>query len=72
MSDQRWRSLDEISKVTLDPHASISAQLRHMRKVRFGRHTVARRYCGDGLYQYRLTIRTQTREAAITCPQEPK
>lgn len=54
VSDQRWRSLDEIARATGDPPASISAQLRHLRKERFGAHTVEKEYLGDGLYRYRV------------------
>jgi len=56
MRDGAWRSLPEIERVTGDPPASISAQLRHMRKPRFGAHTVGRRYIGNGLYEYRLVL----------------
>ena len=60
-----WQTLDEIQQriesVTghRDPHASISAQLRHLRKERFGGHTVEKRHRGDrahGLYEYRLVV----------------
>ena len=54
MLDGRWRSLPVIEAVTGDPPASISAQLRHLRKKRFGSYIVERRYVGDGLYEYRL------------------
>jgi hypothetical protein len=54
MLDGRWRTLPEIESETGDPPASISAQLRHLRKKRFGSHTVERRYIADGLYEYRL------------------
>ena len=54
MRDARWRTLAQIESLTGDPPASISAQLRHMRKARFGGHTVNRRYLGDGLYEYQL------------------
>ena len=53
MSDGAWRTLSQISKITQDPHASVSAQLRHMRKPRFGAWTVEKRYLGKGLYEYR-------------------
>jgi hypothetical protein len=59
MQDGHWRTLDEIHNSTNDPHASISAQLRHLRKPRFGSHIVERRARGDrarGLYEYRLLI----------------
>lgn len=59
MQDTRWRTLDEIAQLTGDPHASISAQLRHLRKARFGAHTVNRRARGErshGLFEYRLIV----------------
>ena len=57
MRDGRWRTLQEIADRTGDPPASISAQLRHLRKRRFGEHTVERRSSGDrvvGLWEYRV------------------
>jgi len=60
MKDGLWRTLGEIETGTRDPQASISAQLRHLRKKRFGSHTVDKRPRGDridGLFEYRLTIR---------------
>lgn len=57
MIDGAWRTLDEIAALTRDPVASISAQLRHLRKERFGAFTVDRRARGDralGLYEYRV------------------
>lgn len=54
VKDQQWRTLDQISQSTGDPHASISAQLRHLRKARFGAHTVEKEYRDNGLYVYRV------------------
>lgn len=57
MQDGRWRTLNEIADATQDPPASISAQLRHLRKPRFGGYTVTRRRRGEpahGLWEYRL------------------
>lgn len=57
MSDGRWRTLGEIAAVTGDPEASVSAQLRHLRKERFGGHRVEKRARGDaagGLFEYRV------------------
>jgi len=56
MKDGTWRTLAEISETTGDPPASVSAQLRHLRKPRFGGYTVDRRHMGGGLYQYRLVL----------------
>jgi|SRR5690348_7805261 len=38
-----WLTLDELAKLTHYPPASISAQLRHMRKPRFGAYHVVKR-----------------------------
>lgn len=56
--DQRWRTLREIAAESRSPEASVSAQLRHLRKPRFGAHTIEKRNRGDraaGLYEYRLS-----------------
>lgn len=59
MQDGTWRTLSDINEATGDPESSISAQLRHMRKPRFGSHEVTRRARGErkhGLWEYRLQI----------------
>ena len=61
MKDSRWRTLREIEDITGDPQASISAQLRHLRKLRFGLHTINKRPRGErenGLFEYQLIINT--------------
>jgi hypothetical protein len=52
--DGKWRTLKEIAQETGDPEASVSAQLRHLRKPRFGGYTVEREYINNGLYKYRV------------------
>jgi len=64
MRDAKWRTLATIEQITGDPPASISAQLRHMRKARFGGHTINRRYLGDGLYEYQLVVAQVEQEVA--------
>jgi hypothetical protein len=57
MRDGAWRTLNEIAAATGDPVASVSAQLRHLRKPRFGSWTVSKRHRGerrDGLWEYQL------------------
>ena|SRR5581483_2861922 len=57
MLDEQWRTLQEIAEATGDPPASISAQLRHLRKARFGSYTVNKRHRGAaalGLYEYQV------------------
>ncbi len=60
MKDGGWRTLREIEVRTCDPQASISAQLRHLRKEKFGSHIVEKRRRGNrtaGLFEYRLIVR---------------
>lgn len=59
MLDEQWHTLGAVARMTGDPEASISAQLRHLRKPRFGGHKVERRYKGDGLYEYKLILNTE-------------
>jgi hypothetical protein len=54
VKDQEWRTLRQIADLTGDPEASVSAQLRHLRKPRFGGHTVEREYILNGLYKYKV------------------
>lgn len=54
VNDGLWRTLGQIAASTGDPEASVSAQLRHLRKARFGAHTVEKVHLGDGLYRYRV------------------
>lgn len=57
MKDGVYRSLYEISIITGEPPASISAQLRHLRKERFGGHIINKKYLGEGLYRYQLVLK---------------
>lgn len=57
LSSGAWRTLAEIAAATGAPPASVSAQLRHMRKPRFGSYVVMKRRRGDvsrGLFEYRV------------------
>ncbi len=57
MMDGEWRTLPEIAEATGDPQASISAQLRHLRKERFGGYRVLRRPRSSrrrGLFEYQV------------------
>ena len=56
MRDAEWRTLDEISMTTGAPEPSVSAQLRHLRKLRFGGHTVNKRRRGNQ-WEYQLIVR---------------
>ena len=59
MIDGHWRSLADIENTTGEPQASISAQLRHLRKERFGSHIVDKQRRGEtGTWEYRVTRRT--------------
>lgn len=55
MLDGRWRTLSEIAASTGDHEASVSAQLRHLRKASFGGYAVGKRRRGkpqSGLWEY--------------------
>jgi hypothetical protein len=54
VKDSKWRTLKEIAMLTGDPEASISAQLRHLRKPRFGSYEVEKQHIDRGLYKYRV------------------
>jgi hypothetical protein len=56
MRDGKRRTLQGISDLTEHPPASVSAQLRHMRKARFGGHTVNKMHVGNGIYEYELIV----------------
>jgi len=59
MIDGAWRTLDEIAAATSDPITSISAQLRHLRKPRFGAHVINKRPRHDrasGCWEYQLRV----------------
>jgi len=61
MKDGEWRSLPEIAEITGDGEASISAQLRNLRKEGNGSHTVDKRRSGakSGLWEYKLIPNTE-------------
>lgn len=59
MIDGKFRTLSEIARETGDPEASISAQLRHLKKPRFGSYIIEKQRRGDrnqGLFEYRLLM----------------
>lgn len=62
MSDGKWRSLLSIAEETGFTTSSISAQLRHLRKERFGGHTVLRHHVKNGLYIYQLILNENMNE----------
>jgi hypothetical protein len=53
----QWLTLYEIESATGYPSASISAQLRHLRKAKFGSHEVRkrRRHGQGGTWEYMVT-----------------
>jgi hypothetical protein len=51
-------TISRIAKLTGDPENSVQAQLRHLRKARFGAHTVDKVRVGNkggNLWAYRVT-----------------
>lgn len=49
----QWLTLAQLAYLAEAPEPSVSAQIRHLRKERFGSHTVEREHLGNGLYRYR-------------------
>lgn len=58
MLDGEWRTLAEIEIYTAYPQSSISAQLRHLRKPKFGGYRVfkRRREPWAGLFEYQVKL----------------
>ena len=54
MKDGQWRTLGAIEAITGHGQASISAQMRNLRKRDFGCHTVEKRHIKNGLFEYRI------------------
>lgn len=59
VQDGQWHTLRELSERTDAPEASVSAQLRNLRKPKHGGYTIERRRAAGvpeqcGLYEYRL------------------
>lgn len=55
MSDGEWRTVEKIVQGTNYPANSVQAQLRNLRKERFGAYLVERRrVTTSGLYEYRV------------------
>ena len=51
----KWRTLEELHEITGYPQASISAQLRHLRKEKFGSFIVLKRRREEqGLWEYQV------------------
>jgi hypothetical protein len=65
MRDGQWRTLKEISRVTGDSEAGISARLRDFRKAKFGSYQVERRYVTAGVWQYRVLRPTPSGQARL-------
>lgn len=56
MMDGGWRTIGQIACELNIPHASVSAYLRHLRKVEFGGYRVEKRRSEEhaGLWYYRV------------------
>ena len=54
MENAGWLSVQQISRELGYPETSVSAQIRNLRKDKFGGRYVERRYQGNGLYEFKL------------------
>jgi hypothetical protein len=57
LSTHQWYTLAEIEAYTGYPQASISSQMRHLRKPKFGGYLVTKRRRTTGTWEYRLMPR---------------
>ena len=60
VKDGKWRTLSEIAVITGDGESSISAQLRNLRKPRFGWHRIDKQRRGGG-WEYKLEVNERIR-----------
>lgn len=54
LKDGSFWTLKDISEETGDGQASVSSQIRHLKKSRWGSHIIEKRNLGYGLWEYRL------------------
>lgn len=62
MGDGNWHTIEEVTRLVGGGESSVSAQIRHLKKPRFGSNTIDRRRRGDksqGLFEYRLVLEIQ-------------
>ena len=65
MLDGTWRSLTEIESALGYPQASISSQLRHLRKEKFGGYVVEKRRRTTGTWEYRVCAPVPSGQMAL-------
>lgn len=65
LSMTTWRTLAEIAAALGYPEASVSAQLRHLRKPQFGRYVVTKRRRADARWEYRVEKPQPTGQQAL-------
>ncbi len=59
MQDGNWRTLQEIERLTKVPAASVSANLRHLKREAYGSHGLEKKIRGErsgGLWEYKLIV----------------
>lgn len=56
MKDEQFRTLAEISKMTGVGEASVSAQIRNLKKPQFGGHDSDKKHLGGGIWIYRIIV----------------
>lgn len=64
MMDGKWRTVHEIHQLTSFLHTSISAQLRNLRKIGFGSHTVKSNERAPDLYEFQVILNQKDPTAA--------
>jgi len=60
MKDGKFRTVNQIHDVLGYPQASISAQLRNLKKERYGGHGLEKQHVGDranGLWEFKIIVK---------------
>lgn len=75
LASKDWQTLDQISAGLVMlyeahfPAASVSAQLRHLKRPEHGGYILDKRYIGNGLWAYKLS-RPAVQQTLLDIPQQ--
>lgn len=56
LSDGTWWTLADLASAAHGSTAAVSARVRDLRKARWGKHEIQRRYLADGVWVYRHAL----------------
>jgi hypothetical protein len=56
VKDGKWRTIKQLSDATGNIPTAASANMRNLRKAKYGGYIIERRHLGNGLYEYRMAL----------------